>query len=149
MGWFAERIEERKKHEDELLTDAFQDISRAVAQHKIGDGSFRTGRDEQDAISQLLHYFDVKERQVPERLKTLPEKLDYLLSASGIFYRVVRLEEGWHKDAMGVMMGTMKEDGAIITILPNAYGGFVYIDPHTGRKRRVNKKEEKIGRAHV
>lgn len=143
MGWFAERIEERKKHEDELLTDAFQDISRAVAQHKIGDGSFRTGRDEQDAISQLLHYFDVKERQVSEKLKTLPEKLDYLLSASGIFYRRVRLEEGWHKDAIGVMMGTMKEDGAIVTILPNAYGGFVYIDPHTGRKRRVNKKEEK------
>ena len=141
MGWFDEQIEERKKHEDELLTDAFQNISKAVVQHKIGEGFFGIGRDVQDAVSQLLRYFNVKERKVPAKLKSLEEKLDYLLSSSGIFYREIRLEDGWYKDAMGVMMGTMKEDGAVVTILPNEYGGFVYIDPHTGRKTRINKKE--------
>ncbi len=141
MGWFDEQIEERKKHEDEILTDAFQNISKAVVQHKIGDGFFGIGRDVQDAVSQLLHYFNVKERKVPQKLKSLEEKLDYLLSSSGIFYREIRLEKGWHKDAMGVMMGTMKEDGAVVTILPNEYGGYVYIDPHTGRRTHINKKE--------
>lgn len=143
MGWFDEQIEERKKHEDEILTDAFQNISKAVVQHKIGDGFFGLGRDVQDAVSQLLRYFNVKERKVPQKLKSLEEKLDYLLSSSGIFYREIRLEEGWYKDAMGVMMGTMKEDGAVVTILPNEYGGFVYIDPHTGRRTRINKRRPK------
>ncbi len=143
MGWFDDQIEQRKIHEDELLADAFQNISKAVVQHKIGDGFFGTGRDVQDAISQLLRYFSVKERKVPAKLESLEEKLDYLLSSSGIFYREIRLEEGWYKDAMGVMICTMKEDGAVVTVLPNEFGGFVYIDPHTGRKIRINKKEAK------
>ncbi len=143
MGWFDDQIEERKKHEDELLADAFQNISKAVAQHKIGDGFFGEGRDVQDALSQLLRYFNVKEKKLPTKLKSLEEKLDYLLSSSGIFYREVRLEEGWQKDAMGAMIGSMKEDGAVVTILPGQMGGFYYIDPHSGRKKRIDKKEAK------
>ncbi len=141
MSRFDEQIEERKKREDELLTDAFQNISKAVAQHKIGDGFIAVGRDVKDAINQLLRYFNIKEKQMPQKLQSLEDKLDYLLSSSGVFYREVRLEEGWYKDAMGVMMGSMKEDGAMVTILPNNNGGFVYIDPHTGRKKRINKAE--------
>ena len=55
MGWFDDQIEYRKKRENELLTDAFQNISRAVVQHKIGDGAFEgEGHDIKDAASQLL-----------------------------------------------------------------------------------------------
>jgi NHLM bacteriocin system ABC transporter ATP-binding protein len=142
MGWFDDQIENRKKYEDELLTEAFQNISQAVVQHKIGDGYFGEGKDIKDATSQLLRYFGVKEREVPSKLKSLDERLDYLLYSSGIFYREIHLEEGWHKDAMGVMMGSLKEDGAVITILPSEAGGFVYVDPHSGRTIKVNRKEE-------
>ena len=146
MGWFDDQIESRKIHEKELLTEAFQNISKAVVQHRIGDGYFGEGKDVRDAVSQLLRYFNVKEREVPQNLKTLEERLDYLLSSTGIFYREVRLEDGWHKDAVGVMIGTIKEDGSVITILPSALGGFVYVDPHTGRTVRINRKEaQKLG----
>ena len=125
MAEFDEHIKNRKKHEDELLTEAFQDISKAVNHRKIGDSFYENGRDMKDAVSQLLRYFDVREREVPKELTTLEERLDYLLSSSGIFFREVHLEEGWHRDAMGVMMGTMKEDGAVITILPGEGGGYL------------------------
>ena len=142
MAEFDEQIKNRKKHEDELLTEAFQDISKAVNHRKIGDSFYENGRDMKDAVSQLLRYFDVREREVPKELTTLEERLDYLLSSSGIFFREVHLEEGWHRDAMGVMMGTMKEDGAVITILPGEGGGYLYVNPHTGRKKWITKKEE-------
>ncbi len=146
MGWFEDQIDNRKRHEDELLTEAFQSLSRAVVQHKVGKGLFGKGQDMKDAVSQLLRYYDVKEREVPARLESLEEKLDYLLAPSGIFYREVRLEKGWHKDAMGVMMTTMKEDGAVVTILPGEMGGFFYVDPHTGRRTRIRGREaEKMG----
>ncbi len=144
MGWFDDQIEYRKKRENELLTDAFQNISRAVVQHKIGDGAFEgEGHDIKDATSQLLRHFNVKEKEVPEKIKSLEERLDFLLASSGIFYREIHLEEGWHKDAMGAMMGSLKEDGSVITILPGTTGGFVYVDPHTGKKKKIGKKEEK------
>ncbi len=141
MAEFDKQIKNRKKHEDELLTEAFQDISKAVAHRKIGDGFYEEGRDIKDAVSQLLRYFDVREREVPKELKTLEERLDYLLSSTGILYREVHLEEGWHRDAMGVMMGTLKEDGAVITILPGESGGYLYVNPHTGKKKWITKKE--------
>lgn len=144
---FDDRVEYRKKREKMLLNDSFQGISKAVVQHTIGEGLFEeNGRSMKDAVSQLLLYFDVKEKEVPSKLKSLEERLDYLLASTGIFYREVRLEGEWYKDAMGAMIGSMKEDGAVISILPGPFGGFVYVDPHTGRKKRINRKEaEKIG----
>lgn len=141
MADFEEKIEERKRYEDELLSDSFQSISKAVAKHKIGSGFFGEGRDVQDAITQLLRYLGVKEKKTPDKLKTLEDKLDYLLASTGIFYRSVRLEGKWYQDAMGIMMGTMKADGAAVTILPGDAGGFVYIDPHTGRRKKIDRKE--------
>ena len=147
MGWFNDQIENRKKHENEALTEAFQNISKAVVHHKIGEGLFETaGRDVKDAVSQLLRYFEIKEKEVPARLTSLEDRLDYLLAASGIYYREVRLEKGWHKDAMGVMIGTLREDGSAITLVPGFAGRFMYVDPHTGRKKWVDSKEAaKIG----
>ncbi len=139
---FDDRVEYRKKREKMLLNESFQGISKAVVQHTIGEGLFEeSGRSMKDAVSQLLVYFDVKEREVPAKLKSLEERLDYLLASTGIFYREVRLEGEWYKDAMGAMIGSMKEDGAVVTMLPGPFGGFVYVDPHTGRKKRINKKE--------
>ncbi len=144
MSDFQEEIRKRKKHEDELLSEAFQSISQAVAHHKIGDGIYEEGRDVKDALSQLLRYFDIKEKEVPKQLETLEEKLDFLLSSTGIFYREVQLEPSWFMDGMGVMMTTLKEDGSVITVVPGGAGGFVYVNPHTGKKKWVTKKESEL-----
>lgn len=134
MSEFEEKIKKRKKYEDELLSEAFQNISQAVAHHKIGDGLYGEGRDIKDALSQLLRYFDIKEKEIPHQLKSLEEQLDFLLSSTGIFYRQVHLEPTWYKDGMGVMMTSLKEDGAVVTIVPGGAGGFVYVNPHTGKR---------------
>ncbi len=141
MSEFEQKVKKRKKYEDELLSEAFQNISQAVAHRKIGDGLYGEGRDIKDALSQLLRYFDIKEKEIPHQFKSLEEQLDFLLSSTGIYYRQVHLEPSWFMDGMGVMMTTLKADGAVVTVVPGGAGGFVYINPHTGKKKWVTKKE--------
>lgn len=142
MGWFNDQIEYRKTKEKELLTDSFQNVAKAVSGHKIGDGSFEEDLGVRDALSQLLKYYNIKDKDIPPKVKDLEDRIDYLFSSSGVLYREVKLQKGWHKDAMGAMLTSMKEDGAVITLLPGGSGGYVYQDPHTGRKVKVTRVEE-------
>ena len=94
MGWFDDQIEYRKKHERELLSDSFEEIARSVTGKRIG-GGLRDEADVSDAISGLLGYFGVKEREVPANVRGLRDRVDYLISGTGILYREVILTKGW------------------------------------------------------
>ena len=143
MGWFDEQIEYRKKHERELLNDSFVNIARAVTGRKTMS-FLKEDADVSDAVSALLKHFGVKEKEVPRKIKGLQDRLDYLLSSTGILYREVILVKGWHKDAMGAMITTMKEDGTVVALLPSETGGYEYTDPRSGRKNKVNTATEKL-----
>ncbi|MBR3740553.1 MAG: ATP-binding cassette domain-containing protein [Clostridia bacterium] len=142
MGWFDEQIEFRKKHERELLSDSFEGIARSITGRKIRS-SLQDQEDVSDAISGLLKFFGLKEREVPAHIRGLRDRLDYLLSPTGILYREVILNKGWHADAMGPMITSLREEGTIIAILPSEMGGYEYTDPRTGIRIRINAKEEK------
>ena len=142
MGWFDEQIEYRKKQERRLLSDSFEKLELTVTGHK-SSGSFVEGADVQGAIEALMKYFGIRSLEIPAKLKTLEEKLDYMLSASDIMYRKVSLESGWHKNAMGAMITTLEGSGAVIAVLPDSLGLYYYQDPVTGRSVRVNASEEK------
>ena len=61
-------------------------------------------------------------------------------------FRKVTLEPGWSRDAMGVMVTSLKDSGAVITVVRNGAGVYVYKDPKTGKNVTVHKAEEqKIG----
>ncbi len=142
MGWFDEQIEFRKKHEQELLRNSIEGIARSVTGRKIRS-SLQDQEDVSDAISALLKHFGLKEREVPANINGLQDRLDYLLSPTGILYREVILNKGWHTDAMGPMITSLREEGTVITILPSDMGGYEYVDPRTGKIIRVNGIEEK------
>ena len=145
MGWFDEQIEDRKKQERRMLTDSYERLQLTVTGRKSSE-SFAEGADVNDALEALQKYFDIREHEIPPRLKTLEEKMDYLLSASDIMYRRVTLEPGWHRDAMGVLVTNLKDSGAVITVMRNSAGVYTYRDPLSGRMIRVNRQEEqKIG----
>ena len=142
MGWFDQQIEYRKKRERELLADSYDNISKSITGRKVSN-IITEGADVNDAIAQLLNYFNIKTKEVPAKIRDLEDKLDFLLSASGIMYREVILEEGWHKDAMGAMITRLDRDGSVITVLPGSMGGYEYTDPRTGKKVRITGREEK------
>ena len=145
MGWFDDQIEYRKKQERKLLADSYERLQMTVTGRKSGE-HFAEGADVNDALEALLKYFGIRDRKMPAKLKDLESKLDYLLSSSDIMYRRVTLEEGWHRDAMGVMITTLKDSGAVITVLRNPAGRYIYRDPATGKNVRVTRTvEAKIG----
>ena len=143
MGWFDEQIEYRKKHERQVLSDSFEKLSYTVTGRKSGEMEME-GTDIRDALEILMKYFGIREREIPARLKTLESQLDYLLTSSDIMYRKVTLEPGWHDDAMGALITTLKESGTVIAVLREAGGGYRYKDPATGRSVRVNAAQEKL-----
>ena len=138
MGWFDDQIEYRKKHERELLSDSFENIARSVTGRKVRS-SLDDQEDVSDAISALLKNMGVKEREVPASVRGLRDRLDYLLSSTGILYREVILSKGWFRDAMGPMIGSLKDTGAVVAILPSSMG-YEYTDPATGKKVIVNSR---------
>ena len=142
MGWFDEQIEYRKKHERELLSDTFENIARSVTGRKV-TSAFQDDADVSDAVSSLLKHLGVKEKEVPPKIKGLQDRLDYLLSSTGILYREIILSPGWHGDAMGAMITSLRESGAVVAVLPSDMGGYEYVDPHSGKKIKVNGAEEK------
>ena len=117
MGWFDEQIEFRKKHERELLSDSFESIARAITGRKLHSG-LQDQEDVSDAVSRLLKHFGIREREVPASIRGLQDRLDYLLSSTGVLYREVILNRGWHRDAMGPMIASLKEEGTVIALLP-------------------------------
>ena len=142
MGWFDEQIEYRKQHEREQLSDSFEQLEYAVTGRR-SSGVFQEGADISAALESLRKYFGIKDREIPAKLKDLESQLDFLLAPSDIMYRQVTLEPGWHRDAMGVMITSLKESGAVIAVLRKGAGQYVYRDPATGRQVRVTAEEEK------
>ena len=142
MGWFDEQIEFRKKHERELLSDSIENIARSVTGRKISS-ELKDQADISDAVSGLLKHMGVKEREVPPNISGLQDRLDFLLSSTGILYREVILKKGWHADAMGPMITSLQSDGTVILVLPSATGGYDFTDPHTGKKVHITSREEK------
>ena len=143
MGWFDEQIEYRKKHERELLSDSFENLARSVTGRKTAS-SFDSDADVSDAVSALLKYLGIKEKEVPAKIHGLRDRLDFLLSSTGVLYREIILTKGWHSDAMGAMIATIKDSGAVVAVLPSELGGYEFVDPRSGKKVRVSAAAEKL-----
>ena len=142
MGWFDEQIEYRKKHERELLSDSFENIARSVTGRKKLS-MLKDEADVSDAVSGLLKHLGIKEKEVPANIRGLEDRLDFLLSSTGVLYREIELKKGWHADAMGAMIATLRQEGTVVAVLPSDMGGYEFTDPHTGRKVRVTAATEK------
>ena len=79
MGWFDEQIKQRKNKDREDFEDSFLDLAEAV----VGRGSITKERDSlemaNDAISQILRYFHIKARELPEGLSDMEHVLETIL----------------------------------------------------------------------
>ena len=97
-----------------------------------------------EAIDDILKFYRQKPADIPEHIENAENQLKYALRQSGLMVRDVELEENWHRDAYGPMLGYMKDSGAAVALLPGKVYGYCYKDPATGRKIRVSRKNEKL-----
>ena len=143
-GWFEEQIELRKQNDIEAFEDSCLKIAGSVMGQNLS-AALRSEREQAtDAIGSILKYYHVRVREVPERLQSIEEVLEYLLRPYGIMTRQVVLSGGWRKNASGAMLTTFAETGKPVALIPAGAHGYRYADPETGKMTKVTASSEKL-----
>ena len=144
MGWFDEQIRDRRQYDDETFSEAFANMASAVMGRRISAAVSDDRRAAKTAIDDILKYCGVKSREGPDSITDVNEQLEYILRPYGIMRRTVRLEDGWYRDAIGVMLGSFRESGKAVALIPGGLSGYTYYDPETGRRKRIGRKEQHL-----
>lgn len=142
MGWFDEQIRQRVENDEEVFEDALAQMENAVdGSRKIRETKGTGKRMTEEALQDILNYYHVKVREVPEHITDINEILEYLMRPSGVMRRRVMLKKGWSGDASGAMLGRLVS-GESVALLPGVYGGYYYREPRSGKRIRVSRKTE-------
>ena len=144
MGWFDEQIKQRKRNDDEILSEAFIGIADAVLGSKLASAYSTDEEKAEDAIGEILKYYHVKPREVPASVKGLNDRLEFLLRPYGIMRRRIKLEKGWYRNAIGAMLTTRKDDGTVVALIPKGLSGYVSLDSTSGKWMRITGKNEDL-----
>ena len=144
MGWFDEQIKQRKQSDDLMLEEAFVRIADAVLGTKMSGAYASDEAKASGEIGEILKYYKIKPREVPDTVKGLDDRLEYLLRPHGIMRRSVRLEKGWHRDAIGAMLGRRTDDGSVVALIPRGLAGYAYYDAKSAAWIRITKKNESL-----
>ena len=62
----------------------------------------------------------------------------------GIMRRPIRLEDGWYRDAIGAMLGVLRESGRVVALIPTGLSGYSYFDYEVGKRRKINRKNQHL-----
>lgn len=144
MGWFDEQIKQRKQSDDQMLEEAFVRIADAVLGTKMA-AAYQTDESRASGeIGEILKYYKIKPREVPDSVKGLDDRLEYLLRPHGIMRRNVELPSGWYKDAVGAILGRRKDNGNVVALIPKGLTGYAYYDADTAAWVKISKKNEEL-----
>ena len=139
MGWFDEQIRQRKQSDQDVFDESFVQMAGAVMGKKI----LSTMDDRQvtlDAIGEILKFYHVKAREVPENVTERDEQLEYILRPNGIMRRTVTLGDKWYRDAIGPMFGVRKADNSVVAFIPAGISRYRCLDRTTGKYVAVTAK---------
>lgn len=142
MGWFDEQIKQRKQNDNDVFADSFVNIAGAVMGGRASAAKNDERQIAKNAFDEILKFYHVKTREIPDSIKDRNEQLEYLLRPHGIMRRTVILGKGWYKDAVGAMLGVRKSDGGVVALIPTGLTGYSYTDTETGKRVKINRKNE-------
>jgi len=144
MGWFDEQIRQRIQHDDDNFSDAFAAMAGVVMGERISRALNDDRVQAKNAIEEILKYYHVKPLELPDSIKDMNDQLEYLMRPSGIMRRTVNLEGAWYKDAIGALLGSRKDDGTPVALLPYGLTGYRFLDSKTGKWIKLNNKTAQL-----
>ena len=142
MGWFDEQIHDRKRSDAEIFSESFMQMAGAVMGKPAGQETESEGKLSKNAVEEILEFYHVKPVEVPESITDINEILEYQMRPRGIMRRTVHLEKGWHRDAQGAMLATLKADNSIVALIPDKLAGYRYYEHVSGRYIKVDRHVE-------
>ena len=142
MGWFDEQIKQRKQNDNDGFADSFVNIAGAVMGSRVSAALNDERLLVKNSFDEILKFYHVKTREIPDSIKDRNERLEFLLRPHGIMRRTVTLSKGWYKDAIGAMLGVRRADGAVVALIPKGISGYSFTDEKTGKRVKINCKNE-------
>lgn len=140
MGWFDEQIKQRIHNDEDAFSEAFINMAGVVMGQRVS----RMLRDDRsktrDAIEEILKYYYVKTKELPDNVVSTMEQLEYLMRPAGIMWRTVELKGEWYKDAVGAMLGTRTDDGSAVALIPCGLSGYEFFDTKSGKRIKLTGK---------
>ncbi len=144
MSWFNEQIKDRMRADNEAFEDSFVRAAGIIMGSRLSAAMNDQRQAATDAIGEILKCYHIKPREVPDSITDMNETLEYLLRPHGIMRRNVSLEKGWHRDASGPMLGTLKSDGSVVALVPKGLYGYTMMDAKTGDQVKIGRKNEHL-----
>ncbi|MBQ9438536.1 MAG: ATP-binding cassette domain-containing protein [Lachnospiraceae bacterium] len=145
FDWFDDQIRQRKIQDDELFADALINMTGAVLGDKIATALKDDRQVTKNAIAEVLKYYHLKAGELPDNIQDPQAQLEYLCRPHGIMRRTVKLSKGWYNDAVGPMLGILKESGSLVSLLPKKSRiGYTFFDVESGKRRDVNANTETL-----
>ena len=144
MGKFDEQIRQRMEKDQQVLEDSFIGMMSAVL-NKWESAHLEESRFlGKAAIDDILKYYRLPPVELPDGSESMTEKLEAVLRPSGLMVREVDLEDGWQKDCYGPLLGTLRESGQVVALMPSGLFGYYFRDPETGKRRKITRKSARL-----
>ncbi len=144
MGWFEEQIKQRQISDERAFSETFSRIAASVT----GDRSYISQLDDagqaKSAMEQILRWYHITPKDVPDQITDLNEQIEYLTRPNGIMRREVELTGPWWRDAIGPMLGFLKDDNVPVALLPGKLYGYSFQDPKTGKTIHLDKSSAEL-----
>lgn len=145
MGWFDDQLKIRRQMDNDSFKEAISSVADAVMGKRLAQ-ALSDQELAQSAIEEILKFYHCKPKneEMPSSFKTVDEQIEFRMRPFGIMRRNVELSKGWYHDAVGAMLGTFKEDGTAVALIPGKISGYSFMDLKTGKRIKVTRKNEDL-----
>lgn len=144
MSWFSEQLKNRMKKDKEDFEKSFVVLSSVVIGESAIAKALNNDRQKtQNAIEEVLRFYNAKIIELPSKLEDMNEQLEYMLRPTGIMHRSVELKGKWWKNAVGALIAQTKS-GDTVALIPDEVKGYSFFDYESGKRIRINEKTKDL-----
>ena len=142
--FFESQIDIRSRLDEKLKSQAFEKLAAGIgAACSFSLGANEGGKLADRAVGLCLKYYGYKAGKVPKGVSRIEDRLEYLCRPFAVMHRTVSLKDDWDKKTFGPMLGKLKNRG-YAALIPAGSGGYYYIDPFDGIKKKITKKNREL-----
>jgi ATP-binding cassette subfamily C protein len=134
-------IEAKRLHTHQVMERALERLSGVNDRLLGGEMAGASGFDDRvEACRLLCRHLHVEFRQPqPDASRSRKKIVEEILYLSGVRHKEVALPEKWWQQYSGGMLGELL-DGTVIALLPHRLSGYVMVNPKTGARTKITRK---------